>query len=69
MPQRLPDDITSPTMTNNETWNDCPGCGKAWKDAVPTPGLIHRTRYCDICKENMHLEVYGHMYEVKKDDK
>jgi hypothetical protein len=42
-------DIVSPSMKDNETWNDCPDCGKSWKDETPTPGLIHRTRQCYDC--------------------
>jgi hypothetical protein len=34
-----------------ETWNDCPQCGEAWKDPKPTPGLLHRTVLCDLCKQ------------------
>lgn len=57
-------------MCNTETWNDCPHCKKSWKDEIPTPGLIHRTRYCDECKELMENEIFGHMKEngVKKND-
>lgn len=32
-----------------ETWNTCPDCGASWKDATPTPGLLHRTRLCGEC--------------------
>lgn len=50
MPKRLRDNtITSPSMKNNETWNDCPVCGYAWKDDVATPGVIHRTKLCERC--------------------
>ena len=42
-------DITSSTIRNNETWNDCPKCGLAWKDKISTLGVIHRTRLCDNC--------------------
>lgn len=49
MRTRLPDDITVPSMKDNQTWNTCPNCGKEWEDTVPTPGLIHRTRICDDC--------------------
>jgi hypothetical protein len=63
--KRLNPEIWINNMTSNETWNDCPRCGKSWKDAVPTPGLIHRTRYCDECKEVMKDEVFGHMHERK----
>lgn len=42
--------ITSPGMTDNETWNDCIRCGKEWKDTISTPGLIHRTTMCKECK-------------------
>lgn len=43
------EDIISVTITDNQTWNDCPSCGLNWQDIVPTPGVIHRTRYCDDC--------------------
>ncbi len=40
-------------MDDNETWNDCPQCGTAWKDKFSTPGLIHRTRLCYKCIEKI----------------
>lgn len=43
-----PPDIMAP-IKDNETWNDCPECGKSWKDNIPTPGLLHRTRLCEKC--------------------
>lgn len=43
-------DIIAPAMQDNQTWNDCPDCGKSWKDRIPTPGLLHRTRLCEECK-------------------
>ena len=46
-------DITAP-MKDNQTWNTCPKCGHEWCDEVATPGLIHRTRLCDMCKENKY---------------
>lgn len=42
-------DITLPKMTDNQTWNTCPDCGKNWQDIPAIPGLIHRTRLCDEC--------------------
>jgi hypothetical protein len=47
------DDIIVPSMDDNQTWNDCPACGKSWKDAIATPGLIHRTRLCSECAEKI----------------
>jgi hypothetical protein len=44
-------DITSIWIFDNDTWNDCPKCGKFWKDRIATPGLIHKTRLCDECKK------------------
>jgi hypothetical protein len=44
-----PPDVIVPTMKDNQTWNDCPKCGKAWPDEFATPGVIHRTRLCDDC--------------------
>lgn len=41
-------DVTA-NIKDNETWNDCPKCGRSWKDIVATPGLIHRTRLCARC--------------------
>lgn len=55
MPKRPNEgDITTTQMTDNDTWNSCPKCFKAWKDIRATPGLIHRTRLCYLCtkKEN-----------------
>ncbi len=46
-------EIHSPIETNEQTWNDCPECGKAWKDKFPTPGLLHRTRLCHECIEEI----------------
>lgn len=48
MRTKPPDNITAP-VKSNDTWNDCPECGKAWKDEIATPGLLHRTRLCDKC--------------------
>lgn len=42
-------------MTDNETWNDCIGCGKGWKDQNPTPGLIHRSTLCERCKNGRDM--------------
>lgn len=41
-------DVTT-TMVNLETWNDCPDCGRAWKDKIATIGILHRTRLCSNC--------------------
>jgi len=65
MPKKRPDDIILKTMTDNQTWNDCPKCRKIWRDRISTPGIIHKTQYCDDCKQAMHDEVYGHMHERK----
>ena len=43
-------------MVSNETWNDCPACGHAWKDVIATPGLIHRTRLCTECIKNKNAD-------------
>ena len=47
--------ITCKGMTDNETWNDCIGCGKGWKDQNPTPGLIHRSTLCERCKNGRDM--------------
>lgn len=57
MRKKLPEDITT-TVINLETWNDCPKCGKAWKDKIPTPGLLHRTRLCDRCSSRKADDEY-----------
>lgn len=44
------EDVVVPTMTDNQTWNTCPDCGRNWKEPVAIPGLIHRTRRCDGCR-------------------
>ena len=49
MRTRLPDDITIPTMKDNQTWNTCPECGKEWETIPAIPGLIHKTKLCDKC--------------------
>jgi len=45
----MPSDIRAP-ITDNQTWNNCPQCGKAWPDKKATPGLLHRTRLCAKCE-------------------
>jgi hypothetical protein len=52
MPRKLPNDnreISSERIRDNETWNTCPECFKDWKDIIPIPGLLHRTRLCGTC--------------------
>jgi predicted RNA-binding Zn-ribbon protein involved in translation (DUF1610 family) len=47
------DDVTIPLTVlrfENETWHTCPKCGKEWRDAIATPGLLHRTVVCGECK-------------------
>jgi len=34
----------------HQTWNVCPECGHTWVDRVPTPGVVHRTQLCVICR-------------------
>jgi hypothetical protein len=41
--------IRSEIIKDNQTWNTCPICYKDWKDLIPIPGLLHRTRICDEC--------------------
>jgi Zn-finger nucleic acid-binding protein len=48
LPNDISDDIISSDHTG-DTWNTCPRCGKEWKDATSTPGVIHKTRYCATC--------------------
>lgn len=36
-------------IKDNQTWNTCPYCSKVWKDEIPIPGLLHRTRICNPC--------------------
>lgn len=43
-----PREVRAP-MTDNQTSNSCPDCGKQWLDEIPTPGIIHRTRLCKEC--------------------
>lgn len=47
----MPEIRTKVDCPAQETWNDCPQCGEAWKDEKPTPGLLHRTVLCDLCKQ------------------
>lgn len=42
-------EVTAPSMRDNQTWNDCPECGKEWRTIPSIPGVIHRTRLCDGC--------------------
>lgn len=49
------EDITSSQILGNDTWNDCPECGRTWKDDVGTKGLIHRTRLCHLCSKKPRL--------------
>ncbi len=47
-------------MTDNQTSNSCPDCGKEWMDKVPTPGLLHKLRICDECwKKGVEEGRYG----------
>lgn len=50
--RRENNDITAP-ITDNDTWNSCPECGKSWKDETPTRGLLHRTRLCEPCAKKI----------------
>lgn len=38
-------------MVDHDTYNTCPDCDTGWKDAEPTPGILHRTRICDACRQ------------------
>jgi len=49
-----PPDIRTDERGWHETWNDCPACGRAWKDATPTPQVLHRTRLCEACARDTH---------------
>ncbi len=42
-------EIRAQHMRDNQTWNDCPECGRHWQTIPPIPGLIHRTRLCNAC--------------------
>jgi hypothetical protein len=42
-PDRLP-------PGGHQTWNVCPSWGHTWVDPVPTPGVVHRTTLCAICR-------------------
>lgn len=48
-----PPDVLAPSLVGlpHETWNRCPSCGRNWKDAVATPGVLHRTTLCYGCDE------------------
>lgn len=52
MRKKLPDDVVSDKIKDNETWNTCPRCNKSWKTIPAIPGMIHLTRYCEKCKED-----------------
>lgn len=41
--------IATTKIRDNQTWNDCPECGKQWETIPAVPGIIHRTRLCDGC--------------------
>ncbi len=51
------DVIQVSTITDNQTWNDCPECGKAWETKPSIPHIIHRTRLCDRClsRNSVHI--------------
>ena len=51
---RAVEDVTLASDQPLDTWNDCPDCGAAWKDPVPTPGVLHRTRLCVECLRQLH---------------
>lgn len=44
-----PKDITSPGLTQHQTWLECLRCGATTADAVPTPGVLHRYGMCYAC--------------------
>ena len=44
-------DITSETIKDNDTWNECPDCRATWKDMVATPGIIYRFKLCRRCSD------------------
>lgn len=48
-------DVVSSVIKDNQTWNECPECGYAWKDTVPTPGLLHRIIKCDVCMKTIRV--------------
>ena len=68
MQKKLPEDIVS-SMKGNETWHDCPQCGKSWKDTIATPGLIHKTIICDECWFKNYFDADYHAYEILRKKK
>jgi hypothetical protein len=60
MPIKLPNDdngeVRSEFIKDHETWNTCPECFKDWKDVIPVPGLLHRTRLCGACYKKLKNE-------------
>jgi len=48
MPRKHPD-VECSEISDNETWNNCPVCGKNWKSVPPIQGILHRTRICQSC--------------------
>lgn len=48
------DEIRTPLINDNQTWNDCPNCGKTWETKPAIPHVIHRTRLCSECL-NTHV--------------
>lgn len=49
------DEIRLMKMKDNQTWNDCPTCGRTWQTYPSIPGVIHRTRLCDVCLRQVNL--------------
>lgn len=48
---RLRQQVDAEAIENEATWNTCPDCYRKWRDATPTPGLLHRTRRCSNCAD------------------
>ncbi len=51
-----PDDIQTDKITDNQTWNTCPDCGKNWKTEPPIPGMLHRIILCKTCFHENNLK-------------
>jgi len=47
----MPGDPRPADAPLDETWNTCSDCFRKWKDAVPTPGVVHRTKRCVPCQQ------------------
>lgn len=60
----LKTNIVSESLQDNETWSECPNCGRVWKEDASTVGLLYRYVLCSTCKQKLgnHL-IINHSFD------